>query len=300
MRAQQMPPLSPNALTLPAKGYTIPFVWQGDSTAAGWEPHAAMLLPVKLPHCPKTFYMQFDLGSASTLFYTAKVKAIRERYPQSLPADTAQGFSFTAGKMPVAVKTILQRPNGSGVIHWKDKASIDIIGTIGADFLDGRVLVIDYPAQKIYNGEALPAALAKKELNPTPFYFNQRSVLLPAVLHGKKTLLFFDTGSSAYSLLTDSATCASLASPNTAERTYPVKAFYGEWTAHTVQTADSISIGSQFLPLGQATYMGGVGAQQVAQMKRLGIGGMTGNRLFLQQVLVLDGKGKKFGIVKSK
>src|SRR5690349_21738940 len=70
--AQQMPALAPNFLSLPEKNYEIKMLWQGDSVHGRWEPHAALLLPVKLKGCPKQFYMQFDLGAPSTLFYRSK------------------------------------------------------------------------------------------------------------------------------------------------------------------------------------------------------------------------------------
>jgi hypothetical protein len=37
----------------------------------------------------------------------------------------------------------------------------------------------------------------------------------------------------------------------------------------------------------------------VEQMKKIGIGGMTGNKLFLNHQLLLDTKNKKFGVFNS-
>jgi hypothetical protein len=44
--------------------------------------------------------------------------------------------------------------------------------------------------------------------------------------------------------------------------------------------------------------MEGVSDSQVAQMMKMGIGGMTGNALFLDYILVIDTVNKKFGLVR--
>jgi hypothetical protein len=39
---------------------------------------------------------------------------------------------------------------------------------------------------------------------------------------------------------------------------------------------------------------------KVEQMMQMGIGGMTGNKLFLNYKLVLDTRNKKFGLIHSR
>ena len=58
-----------NQLILPSQSSTLSFIWQGDSIHSKWEEHVAMLIPVYLKNCPRRFYMQFDLGAASSLLY---------------------------------------------------------------------------------------------------------------------------------------------------------------------------------------------------------------------------------------
>src|SRR5687768_6202804 len=47
-------------LVWPTANNQIAFEWQGDSVHTSWEPHSALLIPVKLPNCPVQFSMQFD------------------------------------------------------------------------------------------------------------------------------------------------------------------------------------------------------------------------------------------------
>ena len=82
--AQSAPVLSDNYLVLPAKIQPIHFYWFGDTINAKWEQHTALLLPVRLKNCPRLFYMQFDLGAPSSVFYKNKLMAIQAKYPKAM------------------------------------------------------------------------------------------------------------------------------------------------------------------------------------------------------------------------
>ena len=69
-------------------------------------------------------------------------------------------------------------------------------------------------------------------------------------------------------------------------------------TANTLPSSDTMEIASQKLPIRHVTYFEGFSDTQAAQMMKMGMGGMTGNRLFLESVLILDTRNKKFGIIR--
>ncbi len=297
--AQAMPPMPGNNLLLPEKSYSIPFRWLGDSVNEKWEPHTAILVPVKLPNCPGQFYMQFDLGSPYSLFYKNKLAAIQKKYPAAVQLSDSTGklanFSFTTGKTRITAKEIVVKQFDNSTIHW-DKHKIEIIGTIGTDLVDGKVLIMDYPNQKITVSAAIPPKWLVG-ITLSDFMYAGRSILLPATIQGKRTMLFFDTGSSRYELLTDRKTAQSLAIPGTPIIQSKVRSWSNYLTSNSLASIDSISISGLKIPLRYATYMEGVSSGQVEQMMKMGIGGMTGNKLFLPYKLVLDTKHKKFALL---
>ncbi len=298
---QSMPALPPNQLSIPSGPYSIPFTWLGDTVNSVWEPYVAMLIPVKFKNCPKLFHMQFDLGSPYSLFYGNKLAAIRTRYPKALPQIDSSGklnnFAFSLGKMPVAAKEVVVKQFDRSTINWKNKTSPEIIGTIGSDIIDGKIFVIDYPGGQLVIGGEIPAELESK-LSLGDFIYARRSIILPAKLLGKKTMLYFDTGSSMYPLLTDKKTAEALALPNTPLLQGKVRSWDTFRTVNSLATAASIEIANVQVPLRFSTYMEGVSDSQVAQMMKMGIGGMTGNKLFLDYILVIDTANKKFGLAK--
>lgn len=301
VQAQTPSPIADNFLERPASNFSIPFFWQGDTINDKWEAHTAMLLPVKLKSCPRQLYMQFDLGSPSSLFYKNKIKAIRQQYPSSiLLKDSAEGlsnFSFQLGDASITARQIVVQQFDTSGIRWDDTTAVDIIGTIGADLIDERIAVIDYPQQRISISTTLPPEI-KTPLTWTNFVYAQRRILLPAIIRNRSTLLYFDTGSSLYELLTDQQTAESLAIPGSPVAKSQVKSWDKYLTANSLNSADSIAIGGCQLPIRRATYIEGVNQSQVNQMMKMGIGGMTGNTLFLDHQLILDTRDKKFAIIR--
>lgn len=284
-----MPSIPVNQLVLPAGGHTIPFEWHTGTIHGKQEPYAALLIPVTLPGQTWPYYMQFDLGSPFSMFYKEELKNMQI-------ADTASrlfDYHFKAGNMDITAKDIPVRSSGHSAAV---QDSLRIIGTIGADLIDGRMVIIDYPGKTLFVGDTLPD-ITSATLIFSPFVFAGRKVLLPAIIRGKRTLLYFDTGSSAYELLTDETTCRALAMPGTAPLEYPVNSWGRTLTAHMFTTKDSITVASQTMPVHHVTYITGASNAEVQQMMKMGIGGVTGNRLFLNSIVILDTRQKRFGII---
>ncbi|GAA3972963.1 hypothetical protein GCM10022210_23830 [Mucilaginibacter dorajii] len=257
-------------INLPRQDQQIKFTWLSDTLNHKPEAYSAMLVSVKLAGCPKAFYMQFDLGAPHSMLYSQQIKNIIGKYPKT---DTGT-FNIAKGAGKNAV----------------------IIGTIGEDMIDGKTLIIDYPKQELSIVTTLPEKLSKQTTLGS-FMLMKGSILLPAILNGKQTILFFDTGSSAFELLTSKETADKLAAPNTTTESYPVKSWGRTLTANTTHTQDSLGIAVQKLPIKNVTYIDGASDSQVQQMLKLGIGGMVGNKLFLNTILILDTRNKKFGLV---
>lgn len=281
-----------NQLVLPEeKDHKIPFIWMTSKDSQ----YSAMLIPVKLSGCPRVFYMQFDTGSPYSLLYRNKLKAIGNQYGESVRvSDTTEKllqFPFHVGNMPILAKEITVQQFDSTSIN-RNKNAIEIIGTLGTDLIDNKIACINYPKKYIlitnsYNIEKTGAAWSV-------FIYEKRRILLPFSIREEQRLAYFDTGSSAFELLTDKTTAMRLSSPNATPTSREVESWGKSLKVVSIPTADSIEIAFQKLPLYNITYMEGISDAQVNAMKKTGIGGMAGNGIFLKRILVLDTRNKKF------
>ena len=289
----------PSELKTEQTSAVIPFQWQADSIGNELNPHAAMLLPISIPGCERIFYAQFDLGAPTSILYEKKIEAINDRYHNFSIHEkdglrSVSNFKFQAGDLELLAGKISLKNFSNTGIDWSDSTSIEIIGTIGSDLIDEKALIIDYPNQKI----TLSNSLADSIQNTTTlknFEWEERRILLPATINGNETILYFDTGSSAFELLTSKSNFEELRKPGGEIERFGVNSWGNTLWAHTSSTEHSAVIANTSVPIKKITYIDGTSFVQNLLMRFSGMGGMTGNKLFIDRVLIIDTKRQVFG-----
>jgi len=245
--------------------------------------------------------MQFDLGAPTSIFYKNKLDAINKRYHNlsfQQQADNVQlkNYQFTLAGSQVNAKSIAVKEIDSSGIAWTDTTTKQIIGTIGTDMFESKVLVIDYQKNKLFIGDKIPASLSTRA-HLINFKFESRRVLLPAVLNGEEVDIFFDSGTSAFELMTDKKTWERLAKKGAKVDRYSARSWSNELTVTTAPTDYPIRFNTTEIPLQHVTYVEGTSFFQRLLMKLGGVGGLTGNILFVGKIVILDTKNKKFDII---
>ncbi|GAA3947731.1 hypothetical protein GCM10022406_31910 [Hymenobacter algoricola] len=276
------------------------FVWQADSTARPVVAHRALLVPVRLAGCSRTCYLQFDTGVPYTLLHTKAVELLRAAYPATraalaAPNDTVRNLTFTLGTGQVLVRRLPLLRGGSQQLP-ADSAAPFVIGTLGTDLLEGRVLVLDYARQQFRLTRQVPADLAARAAF-VPLVFNSRRILFDATVRGKQEQMLFDTGTSAFALLTSQSIWQQLAQPGARPRVTAVNSWGKTLTAHTVATGEALHLGAATVPLQTVTYMEGTSLMQNLLTRFSGMGGMLGNEPFDNRTVILDVQGSRFGLV---
>ncbi len=273
-----------------APSYETPFVWESGLTGNRRDEHNALLIPVTLPGSRQVVYMQLDTGSPVSMLY-------RNQLHRVLTADTTQPINeltLQLGGQPIVLKkpTIIKQGGGGEATSTAPL----IIGTFGTDFLNQHVVQLDFPKQKLTMMDTVPASITRQVVW-SPLLYERGNILLPARIRAKASLLYWDTGSSSFGLLTDRATWSSMAATDAVPDTYTVQSWGKPLTAHTIATPDSIQLGKRTLPIGYVSYIDGASDSQINRMMALGIGGMTGNQLFLHSTLLLDTRNRRYGFL---
>ncbi|MDB5269376.1 MAG: hypothetical protein JWP58_2416 [Hymenobacter sp.] len=289
-----------NQLVVSQLPATTAFVWEADATHH--LAHAALLVPVSIPGCPRTCYLQFDTGAPYTLLKSNALEVLRANFPATRATlqaqhDTVHNLQFTLGQGHVLARKIWVRPYATATQLPTNPNEPFVIGTLGTDVFDGRVLAINYARQSFSLSDSAPDSLLRRRATFVPMSFKERRVLLSVGLQGQPQELMFDSGSSAFALLTSPDNWQRMAQPTATAQSVPVNSWGKTLTAHTVATTATMQFGAATLPLGTVTYIEGTTFMQRMLTQVSGMGGMLGNAPFSQHTIILDAKAGRFGVV---
>ena len=268
-----------NYLTVKKESGNIPMTWLGNDKNV-------LLLPIHFQGNQEKYYLQFDTGSPYTVFYSNSVQAIKEI---SVNQDRAKA-SFLIGKTEISSAQFKIFKTGKG-----DKNdSIKIIGTIGADILEGRKTEINFKENHIiFNLADVPASFKNHLID---FKFKKRKIIIPGTLKGEERKFLYDSGSSAYELLTYKEEWEKLKSKNSKVSIEKAKSWNDILTTYTADCKQNIRFRDREIPLQEVTYVEGFSNAQFSLIKFSGMTGMLGNKIFLKNSLFIDCSDHKMGI----
>ncbi|GAA4387044.1 hypothetical protein [Hymenobacter koreensis] len=291
-----------NQLTVAGLPTNFSFEWEANNAVQPAVAHAAQLVPVQIPGCSRTCFLQFDTGAPYTLLYAPSIAALRARYPATramlqAPADTVHNFRFALGQAQVRVSRLPVLNFGAREIP-ADSTKPFVIGTLGTDVLEGRVLLIDYASRRLTLSNKVPDDLARRT-DFVPLTFESRRVMFEANLQNEARNLLFDSGTSAYALITSQNNWKTLIQPQAPVHTQAVNSWGKTLTSYTAPTAAAMHLGAAKIPLGTVTYIEGMNLFQSLMMRFSGLGGMLGNEVFAGRTVILDVAGGRFGVVRK-
>jgi hypothetical protein len=282
-----------NYLTVSKNNDSIPITWIENKIS----PISAMLLPVKINGIATQFYMQFDSGSHSTLFYKKAIESINLKFPDKISkinsTSNSVKLNFKIGKINVSSNTFSVLDHGE-MINWNDDKSIKIIGTIGNDFLEKKITILNFKENYCYFGNSFPNK--KLENSLVSFEFKMRKILIPAKINGKSYNLLYDSGTSAFELITSKKIWNELAKKNELIEIEKGNSWGNVLKTYTTKSEKNIEFENIKINLIEVTYIEGTSFIQNSLMKLSGMGGMIGNKIFIDKVIILDCKNQKMGI----
>ncbi|WP_338841147.1 hypothetical protein [Flavobacterium ginsenosidimutans] len=275
-----------NYLKVSGIAENIPIKWIANTENA----HSALLLPIKIDGINKTFFMQFDSGSPTTVFYKKSLESIAEQFKNQIKIDLENNqisTNFTMGKMNVS-SNIFEVLNYGEKVSFEDSKAEDIIGTVGTDLLEKRITVLDFKNNQCSFTEKI------KENDFTDFEFKKRKILIPSIIENKKLKLLYDSGTSGYELITTKEIWQKYRTKNSVIKTEKGNSWGNALSVYSASAKKKIQFQKVILNLSEVTYIEGTSDLQKFLMKRSGMQGMIGNKLFLNHKLILDCKNEKF------
>ncbi len=290
---------TPNTLTIAGDLHPVPFEWSADEH----DQHSAMLIPVSIPGFEKTFYMQFDTGASNTFLRSGALESLMERgcdfeLFKENGLTYFRRFELNIGGNRVTLKPGWVR-DSAGEIDWETAANP--IGTIGSDFLDQRICAIDFPAMEIRLYADRPQALDALG-NFTPFDFTGRKIVLPITINGASESVIYDSGCSAFGLLTSNYYYEKYSDPSEPEINYNANRDGDPVPVHHRTCGMPADFGDTRLPLKRISYVDLYGPVQ-AMVGRFssfaGFIGILGNETLTDSTLILDAKVNEYLVVRG-
>lgn len=291
---------TPNYLSIKSTNASTPFTWWTLRQAPEVYDYSAMMIPIIFPGVQDTFLMQFDTGSPRCRFRSQSIASIQEKY-QNLDIRAVEGgdrlynLNFKVGDIEVYAEEaeLYVRKGGQG-IDWTDSLHYPLIGTIGSDFIDNQITIIDYPNQTLKLMAEMPKEM-ERQLSFSPISFANRRVLIEGQLNEEDTgMLMWDSGSSMFEFITSKNHWEKLAAPDAQAEKMAVNSWGNTLYAYNVASKSGVTIGSNTFPVNTITYIDKMAFFQSFLTQLTGLSGLTGNKIFINDVILLDTKENRF------
>ena len=286
------------------------FKWASATLSERSFDKVAIVVPVRVGDLGGNFTAQFDLGSESTFLYEDAIKNyFASRAQLYAQVDTARRGTTDAGNRHYGTTGLPFAFGGSVIPHPRlmtkmgdvvprdslRTASDKLIGTIGADFLKGKVLVIDYPQHRMCVLDSVDAFWRARAVF-VAVRLRRNQFHIPIAVRGQAYWALFDTGSSLFPFVTDRDTWQTLVGPAAPADTLSVNSwgtqvpYYGSFMRHDAY------LGSRQLPKARAWFT--QNKRMLDFFKAEHIDAITGNAFFFDNTVVLDFQHNQFGVVK--
>jgi len=288
----------------------FPFKWYGEKIDGKYFDKLAICLPVRVQELRGNFIAQFDLGSDATVLYEEALKNYFASHRQLYALlDTTQRGTTDSGNHNYATRglplhlgnLVIAHPRllaGQGDVVAPDSlysASEKLVGTIGADFLKNKVLVIDFPGRRMAVLDSVDAAWRARTTFVTARVRENR-FQIPLTINKHTYWALFDTGSSLFAFNTDQVTWRGLVGRPVATDSLHVNSWGKKVAFYGAPLRYDVYLDRTKLPKATAWYTRD--ARHLAFNKEANIDAVTGNALFFHSTVVLDFQHSRFGVVK--
>lgn len=294
----------PNYLSYTSEAKPIDFRWAGGPIGDHVEAHYAIVIPVKIKGLSNKFYFQFDTGSPTTFLYEKPLRSLQNLgvdMQEVQKADKAyiQQLDFDLGGSQIEAEMIEIMENYGTPFKSHDSTNAIKLGTLGADFMDGRITLIDFKNKYLEFYTERPAWM-KSLTGFKPFDFAGRRFMLPAIINEVSLELFYDSGASAFGLITSKNRYQDYTDENEPEIQYEGNRFGESLNIHHKRTDARLEIGNANLPLTRISYIDMYADFQRFMTPFTRIGGWMGNLPFTEKTLILDTKKEEFIVIESR
>ncbi|WP_115463073.1 hypothetical protein [Winogradskyella aurantiaca] len=292
----------PAYLQLSHQSKPMNFKWTNNNIEGHIENQSSMLLPVKIGTLEHNLHVQFDTGAPNSYIYEKDLISLRKLgcYIKEIKKNGArfvENLEMELGGQQISLSMIMIYPNyGTNFSTEFNANSTYIIGTIGSDILVDRITSIDFENQELQFFEKRPTWM--DEINSfKPFDFPGRRIMLPVTIDGKTYEFLYDSGCSAFGLITTKQRFNKYTDNTAPIVTYDAKSWEDKIHINSKPSDHKFTIADQELPLKRVSYVDMYSMLQPIATVLTRIGGWMGNQSLNESQLILDTQTNQFTVI---
>ena len=290
----------------------INFEWSGDSIGNRYFDKTAMYIPFNIKGISSNFIAQFDLGSNGTIFYENSFKAFLSKYPEigkkldtinsKITINNEQQGEFNnieiyLDSFKINLEKVVYLKKFGEIISADSINSLTKkhIGTIGADVVKDKILIIDYPNKKIAILDSLTQD-RKADYDFVNCRITNGRIKIPLTIDNVTQWYMFDTGASLFAIVTDENNWKNMCDESHLD-SIEISSWGESYTMTGAKINKDVFLGKTKLSESEAYKMPLDGYLEMFKQEE--ISGSTGNAYFLNNTIAIDFKNIKFGILKT-
>ncbi|WP_417887258.1 hypothetical protein [Zunongwangia sp.] len=260
--------------------------------------HGAILIPVRIEGIDKTFNMQLDLGINHNVIFGDSLKVITSAYPQlKSNIQHREDYDIFYSKLKFSNN---KSANGDSLFVLKnhgengDFEDLDIIGTLGANEIKDKILIIDFSTQQLVITNKLEN-WEEKSFSFTPLSFKNNQIYIDLIAAGKKNAFIYTAQANLFPLTTvDRFLFNKLTTKNNEIK--KLKSWNEEIKVIGGNITTAVKIADVNLPINNknAFFINAENATKSLNTEH--IQGVLGNDFFINNTIVIDLVNNRFGI----
>lgn len=300
LRSQPAPPI-----------HWISFRWESATIGGHLFQRAAILIPVELAGVAGRHFLQLDTGAGWPMWYEVPMRHLKAvaTVGDTVPDEVVLHAKLGDRRSEYSINsdTFLIRKAFGDTLTNSD--GLQPIGTLGVRFFRHRILVIDFPHQRLAilddSAAVLPDQLSSRATF-VPLAYTNGYVFVPLVINGTVfNDFFYDTGASLFPLTTTLATWRTLTGRGGDEADNTV--WRVTWWGSLISEIGAPALGSVQVGAFRADHpLVFHQAESAAHPDFFAsvpyhVGGTFGNALFYDRdVVIIDLPHRRFGVAESR
>ena len=293
---------TPAYLELSHQSQPIKFKWTNNNIEGHIERQTAMLVPVQIDSLKHNLNMQFDTGAPDSLLYEKDIISLRAlgveiKEVQKDGLRFVESIDLILGGQPVTLSMIRIYPNYGNHFSAEFDPKVNIsIGTLGSDVLVNRITSIDFKNRKLQFFEKRPEWMQDHK-DFKAFDFPGRRIMLPVTVDGKDYEFLYDSGCSAFGLITTKQRFKKYTEASNPLISYAAKSWQDEIAIHTKISDYTFTMGGTELSFKRVSCVDMYAFFQPLVTPLTRIGGWMGNQSINESQLILDTQTNEFMII---